>query len=86
MESVLETKPSKPVATWRKGLAAVLDFITIFFLTGYAVGYVTGDLTPDGFNLTDIAALIMFGLIVAYFVIFTKYLGGTLWQRILCIR
>ncbi|MGA9443256.1 MAG: hypothetical protein WBV18_07515 [Methyloceanibacter sp.] len=42
---------AKPVSTWRKVLAAIFDFITIFFAGGYAVGYLTGSLTPDGFEL-----------------------------------
>lgn len=78
--------PSKPVSTWRKVLAAILDFITVFFIVGYAVGYLTGNVTADGFELYGLPAVIVFALVVAYFVIFTKYLGGTLWQRILGTR
>jgi hypothetical protein len=33
----------KPEATWRKVLAAVLDFLTIFCVGGYAIGYLTGN-------------------------------------------
>jgi len=77
---------AKPVATWRKVLAAIFDFITIFFAGGYAVGYLTGSLTPDGFELQGGPALLLFAVIVAYIVVFSKYLGGTLWQRILKAR
>lgn len=77
---------AKPVSTWRKVLAAIFDFITIFFAGGYAVGYLTGSLTPDGFALEGGPALVLFAVIVAYFVVFPKYLGGTLWQRILKVR
>ena len=76
----------KPVPTWRKVVAAILDFITVFFAGGYAIGYLTGSLTPDGFALEGGPALLLFVLIVAYFVVFSKYLGGTPWQRMLKIR
>lgn len=76
----------KHVSTWRKVLAAILDLITIFFAGGYLVGYLTGGLTPEGFELKGGPALLLFAVIVAYFVVFSKYLGGTLWQRILKAR
>jgi len=76
----------KPVSTWRKVLAAVLDFLTVFFVGGYVVGYLTSDLTSDGFKLDGMPALILFAVIVVYFVAGSKYLGGTIWQRILRTR
>lgn len=74
---------AKPVSTWRKVLAAIFDFITIFFAGGYVVGFLTGSLTPDGFAVQGEPALLLFAVIVAYFVVCSKCLGGTLWQRIL---
>ena len=62
--------------------AAILDFITIFAVGGYLIAKFTGDTTDAGFQLDGMPALLLFGLIVAYFVA-GKYLGGTLWQRIL---
>ena len=76
----------QPVATWRKVLAAVLDFVTIFFAGGYAIGYLTGNLTGEGFNLEGMTALILFAVVIVYFVAGSKYLGGTIWQRILYTR
>jgi len=76
----------KPVATWRKVLAAILDFLTIFFVGGYAIGYLTGNLTAEGFNLEGTSALLLFAVIIIYFVVGSKYLGGTVWQRILRAR
>jgi hypothetical protein len=76
----------QPVATWRKVLAAVLDFVTIFFAGGYTIGYLTGNVTGEGFNLEGLTALILFALIIVYFVVGSKYLGGTMWQRILYSR
>ena len=73
----------KPVSTWRKVFAAILDFLTVFFVGGYVIGYSTGDLTAGGFALDGMPALILFAAIVVYFVVGGKYLGGTIWQRIL---
>ena len=73
-------------AHWRIILAAILDFFTIFFVGGYVVAALTGGTTPGGFQLDGWPALACFALIVAYFWIGRKYLGGTLWQRILKAR
>lgn len=77
------TDTVEPVATWRKVLAAILDLVTVFFGGGYAIGYLTGSVTAEGFKLEGMPALILFALIIAYFVAGSKYLGGTIWQRIL---
>jgi hypothetical protein len=74
------------VPTWRKVLAAVLDVFTVFFVGGYAIGKLTGNVTDGGFKLEGLPALALFALIVAYFVIGYKYAGGTIWQRILRAR
>ena len=69
-------------ATWKRVTAAILDFLTIFFLGGYAIGSLTGDTTADGFNLTGLPALVLFAVIVVYFYVGRRHLGGTLWDRI----
>ena len=74
---------SGQVATWRKVLAAILDFLMVFFVGGYAISYLTGGTTPEGFKLEGAPAVVLFALIVVYFVAGSKYLGGTVWQRIL---
>jgi len=51
-----------------------------------AIATLTGDTTGAGFKLDGIPALILFALMIAYFVIGSRYLGGTLWQRILKTR
>jgi hypothetical protein len=76
----------KQVSTWRKVVAAILDFIFVMFIGGYAIGYMTGNLTEEGFSLNGGPAFILFAVIVLYFVIFTRYLGGTLFQRLLGAR
>ena len=76
----------KPAATGRKVLAAILDFFTVFFVLGYTIAKLTGNVTNDGFKLEGMPAFVMFALIIIYFVAGTKYLGGTIWQRILYRR
>ena len=76
----------KPAATWRKVSAAILDFFTVFFVLGYTIAQLIGNVTNEGFKLEGMPALIMFALIAVYFVAGTKYLGGTIWQRILYRR
>ena len=79
-------EPRNPTATWRKVVAAALDFVFAFLVAGFAVGYLTGNLTNDGFELKGGPALIVFAAIALYFVIFAKFLGGTIWQRVLGVR
>lgn len=85
-QPVSPSEPRKPVATWRKVVAAVLDFLFVFFVGGYAVGYLTGNLTDEGFALKGAPALILFAVIALYFIVFSKFLGGTLGQRLLGVR
>lgn len=76
----------KPVSTMRKVFAAILDFIFVMAIAGYAIAYMTGNLTEEGFNLKSGPAFILFAIIILYFVVFTRYLGGTVWQRLLGVR
>jgi DMSO reductase anchor subunit len=72
--------------TWKRALAVILDLFTVFIGGGLLIGWLTGDTTPGGFNLTGVPALILFALFVAYFFFGRRYAGGTLWDRILGIR
>jgi len=83
MPASTQSELRKPAATWRKVLAVVLDFIFVYFITGYAVAYLTGNLTDGGFDLKGGPALMVFAVIALYFVVFIKFLGGTIWQRVL---
>jgi hypothetical protein len=84
--AVSQSEPRNPVSAWRKVVAAVLDFIFVFAIAGYAVGYLTGNLTDGGFDLKGGPAMIVFALVAIYFAAFTKFLGGTVWQRVLGAR
>mgnify|MGYP001587378186 FL=1 len=77
----MTTTPT-PVPTWKKVVAAILDFLTVFVGGGFAIASFTGDTTENGFSLEGGPALLLFGLIAAYFIVLPR-LGGTLWQRIL---
>jgi hypothetical protein len=80
------TPVAKPVATWRKVVAAIFDFIFIFAGGGYVIGALSGGLTEQGFNLEGGPAFVLFALVILYFLVFTRYLGGTLFQRLLGVR
>ncbi len=69
-------------ATWKRVVAAVLDFFTVFFAGGFLIGWATGNLTQSGFQLNGWPALLLFALIVAYFIIGRRFAGGTIWDRI----
>lgn len=88
MSTIEVTAPriQKPVAVWRKVLAAMLDFFFVLYIAGYVVSYLTGNLTNDGFKLEGAPAMVVFALIAIYFVVFTRFLGGTLWQRVLGVK
>jgi Na+/melibiose symporter-like transporter len=73
-------------ATWRIVLAAILDFLTAFIVLGFVVASLTGGRTQGGFQLNGWPALLLFALIIAYFVVFNKFLGGTIWKWILGAR
>ncbi len=76
---------STQVATWRIILAAILDFFTVFFIGGYVIGKLTGNVSDTGFSLNGMPALVLFAVIILYFVL-ARWVGGTLWQRILRAR
>jgi hypothetical protein len=73
-------------AFWRRGLAGLFDFLTVFFVGGYVIGSLTGETTKEGFSLNGLPALVLFITIVAYFYVGWKVLDGTIWQRIFGAR
>jgi len=77
--------PVRPASAFKRGVAAVLDFFTVFFAGGYIIGKLTNETTPEGFSLSGGAAIALFALIVVYFYVGRKLLRGTLWDRILGI-
>lgn len=68
--------------TWKIVLAFVLDLITSFFVLGFVVAWLTGDLTEGGFQLNGLPALILFALIIAYFWLNSRF-RWRLWWRLL---
>ena len=71
---------------WRRGLAGILDFLTIFLVAGYAIAALTGGSTSTGFNLTGLPAVSLILAILLYFYLGWTKFGGTIWQRILKAR
>ena len=86
MSSSDQATAPKQIATWRKVVAAILDFIFIFAISGYVVASITGNTTESGFDLKGGPAFIVFAIIILYFILFTRYLGGTILQRLLRAR
>jgi hypothetical protein len=84
--SVQSTMESQRPATWRKVVAAILDFFLIFFAAGFLVASATGGMTDSGFKLEGWPALLLFGIVALYFIVFRRFLGGTLFQRLLGAR
>jgi hypothetical protein len=83
--STTEQTQVQPAAVWKRVLAVILDFLTVFFIVGWLIGWATGNATSTGFNLNGAPALILFALIAVYFFVLRRYAGGTLWDRILGI-
>jgi hypothetical protein len=84
MSESANASPQQPARApvWKRVVAAVLDFLTVFYLAGLAIGYATGDATGASFQLSGVPALILFALIAIYFYVGRRRLGGTLWDRI----
>lgn len=76
-------QPQRDVATWRIILAFLLDAVSAFFVFGFLVSTIFGGRTENGFQLNGFPALILFACVIAYFVVFNRFLGGTIWKRIL---
>lgn len=68
-------------ATWKVVIAAVLDFLLVFFVGGYAIAKLTGGVTEGGFELNGLPAVALFMLVAVYFV-GAKRVGGTVFQRL----
>jgi uncharacterized RDD family membrane protein YckC len=75
----------RPISTWRRVLAAILDFLTAFIGFGSLIAKTTGDLTSTGFHLEGLPALFLFALVILYFVV-GRRLGGPIWRRVLRAR
>ncbi len=71
---VAATPPRKRAGTTHKVFAAA---------AGLTIGYFSGGLTGSGFNVAGNPALLLFAVIILYFAVFRRYLGGTLFQRLL---
>jgi hypothetical protein len=84
MSESVNASSAQPVraAIWKRVVAAILDFFTVFYLGGLVIGYLSGHATGASFQLSGVPALILFVLIAVYFYVCRRHLGGTLWDRI----
>jgi hypothetical protein len=78
---------AEPVAAapmWKRILAPILDWITVFGVGGYVIGAATGKLKTEGigFDLEGWPALLLLAVVIAYFYVGRRVAGGTLWDRI----
>ena len=80
------SEQSSPAPTWKKVIAGILDFFTVFIAGGFAISNLTGNVTEGGFSLEGWPAAVLFAVVIAYFVLCNKFLGGTLWQRVFGIN
>ena len=72
--------------TWKRVIAAILDFLTVFVAGGFLIAHLTGGVTEDGFSLKGGPAFVLFAVIIVYFLVGRRYAGGTLWDRIFRIK
>jgi hypothetical protein len=76
------SEPVQAAPVWKRVVATILDFLTVFFGVGLLIAWATGNTTSSGFNLDGAPALLLFAIIVVYFFAGRKYAGGTIWDRI----
>ena len=74
-------EPVAPAPLWKRIVAPIIDYIMVFSVGGYLIGSVTGSLEPGGFELYGWPAALLFALVVAYFYVGRRVVGGTLWDR-----
>ena len=79
------TQEPRPAAVWKRVVASILDFLTVFLVGGYVIGAVTGNTTSEGFQLSGWPALLLFAIIVVFLYLGPRRLGGTFLGRILRI-
>jgi uncharacterized membrane protein YoaK (UPF0700 family) len=80
------TEDVERAAVWKRVVATILDFITVFMLGGMIIAKLTGNTTDEGFNLNGTPAVMLFAFVAIYFFIGRRFAGGTLWDRIFRIR
>jgi len=71
-------------ATWKVVIAAILDFLLVFLVGGYAIAKLTGGVTESGFELNGLPALALFALVAVCFH-GAKRVGGTVFRALLRI-
>ncbi len=84
MTDYFRARSAKPF--WRRCLAAVLDFTTVFVIGGYAIFEWSAGLQRSGFQLNEAPVLLLIAFASIYFYLGWSHYDGTIWQRILKAR
>ena len=58
-DAYMRNMSNSPAPTWKKIVAAILDFLTVFIGGGLAIASFTGDTTENGFSLEGGPALLL---------------------------
>ncbi|MEM7301178.1 MAG: hypothetical protein AAF468_08855 [Pseudomonadota bacterium] len=67
-------------------MALALDLITVTAVSFWCLACTTGKQTDHGMEFQGMPVLMLVIALLAYFVVGTKIVGGTIWQRILRIK
>jgi hypothetical protein len=86
MSQTVVPQAERHIPTCRKVVAFILDLDFSFAIFGYVIAKFTGGTTDQGFDLQGGPALLLFGLVILYFIMFRRFLGGTVFQRLLGAR
>ena len=86
MSQTVVPQAERHIPTWRKVVAFILDLVFSFAIFGYVIAKFSGGTTDQGFDLQGGPALLLFGLVILYFIVFRRFLGGTVFQRLLGAR
>ncbi len=73
------------VGVGRRAVAVIIDAIPLF-IVGYLIAAVTGQTTPDGFNLQGAPAFLWIGIVLAYYIVMEALWGATLGKRAMNLK
>ena len=73
------------VGVGRRAVAIIIDVI-VLGIVGWIIGMMTGQTSPEGFNLVGGPAFLFFFIGLAYYVVMEKVSGGTLGKMALGLK
>jgi hypothetical protein len=82
-----EVEQTQGYPYWRAVVSFLLDFICAVLVFGFGLAFILGKAAVQGatvrFHFQGWPALLFMLLVIAYFVVFNRFLGGTIWRRAL---